>query len=748
MVVDIKGQSVLLSISHKVVLHHLNLKGPTSAISFSPDGTKLVTASNGRLKIWRTPSESKREFSPFVLEKNIMAHSGEITSLDWTLDSRFLLTASRDMTARIFDLKKEELNPTFTPTELRAHHHQLEGAFFVKDDERIITVAQNGSCYIWRFHNRKGIILDDDGPIFRGHLKSLTEPKDDDPNLKSNDDHQLSKDPNHHHHHHHHHHYLGKVSAVTFNKNHNLLVAAFSNGTFGLYSINPLEALYTLSLTRANISSLALNSTGEWLALGASEGQLIVWEWRSESFILKQQGHLQPMRSLAYSPDGQILATGSSDGKIKLWTEAGLCFVTFTEHTAAITAVEFSRNGKVLISASSDGTIRAYDLLRYRNFRIMTTPTPVQFYSLAVDPSGEIIAAGTLDTHEIYLWSLQTGQLLEVLAGHTGPISALVFDPIGHRLASGSWDRTVRLWDVFKRNNNSNGESLDHPADVLALSFRSDGQQLAVACLSGEMLFWDVELATVTTTIDARRDFADRPLSPAVIKSLCYTPDGTSILVGGSFPFLGLYDVHSRILLRRYPLSRLRRDKPEATADIIVEHVRVSPTNRAFAAITEQGLVIFSRDESLTFDPFDLELDLTPESIQKTLTVERHYLKAFIMSLRLNIPSITEQVFSTIPSEAIPLIARGIPEKYLLSSITFLAGLSTHRIELLLCWVATILDEHALFIRQHRVKFAAPLRQLYKVIHTLYTDLGRVSNETVYLLDYLVDQSQSIHSST
>jgi len=42
------------------------------------------------------------------------------------------------------------------------------------------------------------------------------------------------------------------------------------------------------------------------------------------------------------------------------------------------------------VSWKQDGTVRAFDLVRYRNFRIFTTPRPVQFTCLAVDPSGEV----------------------------------------------------------------------------------------------------------------------------------------------------------------------------------------------------------------------------------------------------------------------------------------------------------------------------------------------------------------------
>jgi WD40 repeat protein len=83
--------------------------------------------------------------------------------------------------------------------------------------------------------------------------------------------------------------------------------------------------------------------------------------------------------------------------------------------------------GKAVLSCSLDGTVRAHDLLRYRNFRTLTTPTPVQFISLAVDSSGEIVCAGSLDPFNIYVWSLQTGRLLDILAGKNMYINIYIY---------------------------------------------------------------------------------------------------------------------------------------------------------------------------------------------------------------------------------------------------------------------------------------------------------------------------------
>ena len=89
---------------------------------------------------------------------------------------------------------------------------------------------------------------------------------------------------------------------------------------------------------------------------------------------------------------------------IQLWNVAsGSCYVTFTEHTNSITAVLFLPTNHVVVSASLDGTVRAYDLVRYRNFRTFVTPKPAQFVSLAADQSGEILCAGSLDGFQVQL---------------------------------------------------------------------------------------------------------------------------------------------------------------------------------------------------------------------------------------------------------------------------------------------------------------------------------------------------------
>ena len=87
--------------------------------------------------------------------------------------------------------------------------------------------------------------------------------------------------------------------------------------TFKVISFLVFTPLLPCSLSQKDISSVSINSTGEWLAFGCgSFGQLVVWEWRSETYVLRQQGHHYDMNTLAYSPDGVTIATGGDDGKV------------------------------------------------------------------------------------------------------------------------------------------------------------------------------------------------------------------------------------------------------------------------------------------------------------------------------------------------------------------------------------------------------------------------------------------------
>lgn len=117
-----------------------------------------------------------------------------------------------------------------------------------------------------------------------------------------------------------------KLTAGDYHRGLNLVVVGFSNGVFGLYQLPDFICIHLLSISREKITTAVFNEAGNWLTFGCAKlGQLLVWEWRSESYVLKQQGHYFDVNCVAYSQDSQLLATGADDNKVKvtLYVERG-----------------------------------------------------------------------------------------------------------------------------------------------------------------------------------------------------------------------------------------------------------------------------------------------------------------------------------------------------------------------------------------------------------------------------------------
>ena len=159
---------------------------------------------------------------------------------------------------------------------------------------------------------------------------------------------------------------------------------------------------------------------------------------------------------------------------------------------------------------------------------------------------------------------MKTGRMLDILSGHQGPVTSLSFSPESALLASGSWDKSVRLWDVYEGRGQT--DVLPHAHDVLAVAFRPDGKQVAVSTLDGQVFLWNPNDAQMQGTIEGRRDMAGGKVigdlrsatakASKSFKTLAYSADGAVLLAGGNGKYVCMYDVDGRALLKKFPLSK------------------------------------------------------------------------------------------------------------------------------------------------------------------------------------------------
>ncbi|CCK72039.1 snoRNA-binding rRNA-processing protein PWP2 KNAG_0I02540 [Huiozyma naganishii CBS 8797] len=781
--IDDDGRAILVNYKSRNVLHHFNFKDKCSQIKFSPDGKLFAVASGRFLQIWKTPDATQdRQFAPFVRYRVHAGHFQDLISLTWSKDSRFLLSTSKDLTAKIWSIDSEEKD--LASTTFAGHRDYVVGAFFSADQEKIYTVSKDGALFTWEYTPRPEDV-------------EAAEENDEEVDISKYNWRITSKN------------YFyanqAKVKCVTFHCNSNMLVVGFTNGEFRLYELPHFTLIQQLSMGQNPVNTVTVNSTGEWLAFGSSKlGQLLVYEWQSESYILKQQGHFDSTNSLTYSPDGSRVVTAAEDGKIKVWdVVSGFCLATLDEHTAAVTQVQFAKKGQVLFSASLDGTVKAWDLIRYRNFRVFTAAERIQFNSLAVDPSGEVVCAGSMDNFDIHVWSVQTGQLLDSLSGHEGPVSCLAFSQENGVLASASWDKTIRIWYIFGRSQQV--DPIEVYSDVLSLTIRPDGKQVAVSTLKGQISMFDVENGTQAGNIDCRRDiFSGRHLEDRFtsenserskfFSTINYSFDGMAIVAGGSNNSICLYDVPNEVLLKKFTVSRnmtlngtleflnssrmteagsldliddagensdledridntlpgSRRGGVDSSTRKIRPEIRVtcvqfSPTATAFSAASTEGLLIYSVNETLLFDPFDLDIDITPQSTLEELK-SNNYLNALIMAFRLNEAYLINKVYEEIPIAEIPLVTNNIPVIYIPRILKFIGDVSmdSPHIEFNLLWIKCLLSAHGTSINSRKHLFASALRSIQRFIGRIAKEVVTISVDNKYAYRFLISTDGKI----
>ena len=114
----------------------------------------------------------------------------------------------------------------------------------------------------------------------------------------------------------------GRLVAAAHASRARVFAAAFSTGVFAVYETSGVRrcaCVHRLSVARGSIDAIALDASGSRVALGSRRfGQLVVWDWRAESFVLKQQGHDHAATCVAWSPDGRVVASGADDRKVEL----------------------------------------------------------------------------------------------------------------------------------------------------------------------------------------------------------------------------------------------------------------------------------------------------------------------------------------------------------------------------------------------------------------------------------------------
>merc|ERR1719487_6488 len=208
-------------------------------------------------------------------------------------------------------------------------------------------------------------------------------------------------------------------------------------------------------------------------------------------------GHAGPVWCLQFDSHRDRLLSGGYDATVKIWQmSTGKQLATLRGHEGWVNCLELLEVGRFAVSGGSDGQIRLWDLEPHGCIHTAGPPHGSERYAvqcLALKQQ-EALLSGHSGLRHLLQWDLNTGQCVDAFFGHTDDIYTLHCDGLSSLIASGSKDRTVKMWDLRtsgeKNGSGCVGELRGHTGAVLDLKLR--GNRVVSTSMDKTLKMWDV----------------------------------------------------------------------------------------------------------------------------------------------------------------------------------------------------------------------------------------------------------------
>ena len=249
------------------------------------------------------------------------------------------------------------------------------------------------------------------------------------------------------------------VRTVALSADGRMLASGANDHTVCLWNAASGERLFETPALQEAVAAVSFHPNNQQLAVVGFSNTLQILNTSSGQLTQELVCPAADLRTVAFSPDGTRMAAAGRNGSIRLWNvmTGALEHDLDTHSTQRIRALAFSPDGTRLASAGDAATILIFDVAT-GNQAMALTARPAKVHS-ALFINNTTLAVGGSD-NMIHIWDVNSRAITKDLVGHTGIGCGLACDHAGTTLVSGSYDTTLRVWDLARLGGQRIGRPL------------------------------------------------------------------------------------------------------------------------------------------------------------------------------------------------------------------------------------------------------------------------------------------------
>ncbi|KAL0264520.1 hypothetical protein SLS55_000470 [Diplodia seriata] len=271
--------------------------------------------------------------------------------------------------------------------------------------------------------------------------------------------------------------------------------------------------------------------TGQHIASGSMDRNILLWRTygQCENYGILS-GHKGAILDLHWSRDSRVIYSASADMMLASWDlETGQRIRRHLGHEEVINCMDVSKRGEeMLVSGSDDGYIGIWDPRQKEAVDYIETEFPVTAVALA--EAGNELYSGGID-NDIKVWDMRKKAVAYSLLGHTDTITSLQVSPDSQTLLSNSHDSTVRTWDIRpfaptdRHLKTYDGAPTGMEKNLLKASWDPKGQKIAAGSGDRTVVVWDANTGRLLYKLPGHK---------GAVNDVRFSPRDEPIVVSGS----------------------------------------------------------------------------------------------------------------------------------------------------------------------------------------------------------------------